>query len=187
MIEKIFDENIDTDLKDITMIENVSTTETIKEGKSNDSFSVTNTDTPSDKDLGQDIEVNELEVREEITISASDDFNFETPSEALIVLITESQDTTHIPNDMIDKNLSKVESKKYESLQDVHIKLSKPLFNSENKGNAVLDIFAISKVEESDEIEDNDNLIPCTKEIIGSIETNDTLYTVPSVQDFDIL
>ena len=72
MIEKIFDENIDTDLKDITMIENVSTTETIKEGKSNDSFSVTNTDTPSDKDLGQDIEVNELEVREEITISASD-------------------------------------------------------------------------------------------------------------------
>ena len=88
---------------------------------------------------------------------------------------------------MIDKKESKVESKENESLQDVHAKISKPLINSENEGNVVLDTFAISKVEESDEIEDNDNLIPCTKEIIGSIETNDTLYTVPSVQDFDIL
>ena len=103
------------------------------------------------------------------------------------MLITESQDTTHIPNDMIDKNVSKVESKENESLQDVHVKLSKPLFTSENEGNVVLDTFAISKVEESDEIEDNDNLIPCAKEVIGSIETNDTLYTVSSVQDSDMM
>ena len=87
---------------------------------------------------------------------------------------------------MIDKKVSKVESKENESLQDVHVKLSKPLFTSENEGNVVLDTFAISKVEESDEIEDNDNLIPCTKEIIGSIETNDTLYNVSSVQDSDM-
>ena len=93
VIEKMFDENVDTDSKDITMIENVSTTETIKEEKSNDSFSVTNTDTPSDKDLGHDIEVKELEVREVMTIAASDDFNFETPSEALIVLIKNETNT----------------------------------------------------------------------------------------------
>ena len=99
----------------------------------------------------------------------------------------ESQDATHIPNDMIDKKVSKVESKENESLQDVHAKISKPLINSENEGNVVLDTFAISKVEESDEIEDNDTLIPCTKEIISSIETNYTLYTVSSVKDSDMM
>ena len=117
---------------------------------------------------------------------------------------------------MIDKKVSQVESKENESLQDVHVKLSKPLFTSENEGNVVLDTFAISKVEESDEIEDNDTLsvnediesdkinikkkivaedtkmrnslgvLPCTKEVIGSIETNDTLYNVSSVQDSDM-
>ena len=40
-----------------------------------------------------DIEVKELEVRKEITIAASDDFNFETPSEALIVLIQNETNT----------------------------------------------------------------------------------------------
>ena len=88
---------------------------------------------------------------------------------------------------MIDKKVSKVESKENESLQVVHVKLSKILINSENEENVVFDTFAISKVEESNKIEDNDTMIPCTKEVIGSIVTNDTLYFVSSVQDSDMM
>ena len=88
---------------------------------------------------------------------------------------------------MIDKKVSKVESKENESLQVVHVKLSKILINSENEENVVFDTFAISKVEELDEIKDNDTMIPCTKEVIGSIVTNDTLYFVSSVQDSNMM
>ena len=88
-IEKIFDENVDADSNDATLIEISSTTGMIEEEKSNDSISVTHFYNSRDKELNQDIDIKQGEGREEITAAASDRLHFST---------TESQDTTHIPN-----------------------------------------------------------------------------------------
>merc|ERR1712161_86029 len=95
-IGNIFGEDIDADSKDVTLIENLSIKDIIVDEKSNESVSVTNVDESIEKDLIQDIDNKHQIVREEITVSASDDLYFPT---------TESQDPTTITDNMIDKEI----------------------------------------------------------------------------------
>merc|ERR1712161_139346 len=170
-IENIFDEDIDADSKDVTLVENLSITDIIVDEKSNESISVTNVDESVEKDLSQDIDNKHQIVSEEITVAASDDLYFPT---------TESQDPTSITDNMLDKDISKIKSKGNESVQDVDVKLLNPTCNSEIEGSVVIDTLTRSIVEDSDETEGNTTLI------VKEDKENEKIVEIENIFDEDI-
>merc|ERR1712238_256094 len=111
-IENIFDEDIDADSKDVTLVENLSIKDIIVDEKSNESISVTNVDESVEKDLSQDIDNKHQIVREEITVAASDDLYFPT---------TESQDPTSITDNIFDEDID-ADSKDVTLIENLSIK-----------------------------------------------------------------
>ena len=99
-IENIFDEDIDADSKDVTLIENLSIKDIIVDEKSNESVSVTNVDESVEKDLSQDIDNKHQIVREEITVPASDDLNCST-TESVLNTTSEEDIVTTLDNNYI--------------------------------------------------------------------------------------
>merc|ERR1712238_473843 len=99
-IENIFDEDIDADSKDVTLVENLSIKDIIVDEKSNESVSVTNVDESVEKDLSQDIDNKHQIVREEITVPASDDLNCST-TESVLNTTSEEDIVTKLDNNYI--------------------------------------------------------------------------------------